>query len=125
MNRIVYSELQSEQPKATAKFVGKMFGWTIEKWPDPKMEYYMWKYADEKKVSGAIGGEAEQPIPGINVAFYIEVENIASALDRATSLGATRLQGETAIGRDMGYFAIIKEPGGCSIGFWCQTASKK
>jgi predicted enzyme related to lactoylglutathione lyase len=125
MSKVVHTEFISDNPKATADFVGKMFGWNVEKWDNPKAEYYMWNYPGEKMGGGGIGntsGMGPKQLPHIDI--YVDVENIAEAIHKAKKLGATQMVGETAIGDGMGYFAMISAPGGCTVGFWSQNPSK-
>lgn len=127
MSKVVHTELITDNPKATADFVGKMFGWQIEKWNDPKMEYYMWKYPGEQMGGGGIGktgGMGDKRGPHVDI--YVDVENIAAAIEKAKALGAAQLVGETIIGDgQMGYFAILQIPGGCVLGLWAQKPSMK
>jgi predicted enzyme related to lactoylglutathione lyase len=128
MSKVVHTELITDNPKATADFVGKMFAWKIEKWNDPsnpQMEYYMWNYPGEKMGGGGIGKVSEMGSKqGPHIDIYVDVDNIAAAIEKAKSLGATQLIGETAIGGGMGHFAIISIPGGCNLGLWSQNPSK-
>ena len=126
MSKVVHTELITNNPKATAEFVAKMFGWQVEKWNDPKAEYYLWNYPGEKMGGGGIGGSTEmgsKQAPHIDI--YIDVENIGESIDKAKSLGAIQLMGETAIGGGMGYFAVIQIPGGVNLGIWSLNPSKK
>jgi len=126
MPKVVHTELITDNPKATADFVGKMFGWNIKKWENPGFEYYMWNYPGEEMGGGGIGSTSgmgpKQP-PHIDI--YVDVENIAAAITKAKSLGGTQVLGETAIGDgEMGYFAVIQIPGGVNLGIWCLKPSK-
>jgi len=129
MPKVVHTELITDNPKATADFVGKLFGWKIDKWNDannPQMEYYMWNYPGEKMGGGGIGKAGEMGSKqGPHIDIYIDVDNIAAAIGKAKSLGATEVTGETAIGGgEMGYFAVIQIPGGCNLGLWSMKPSK-
>jgi len=125
MSKVVHTELISSDPKATADFVGKMFDWQIKKWEDPKGTYYLWNYPGQEMGGGGIGKVSDMPNPqGPHISIYIDVDNIAKAIEKAKSLGATIMMGETAIGGGMGYFAIMSIPGGCNIGIWAQNPSK-
>jgi predicted enzyme related to lactoylglutathione lyase len=126
MGKIVHTEFVSANAKATADFVTKMFGWRMEKMNTPGMEYYMWNYPDgQMDAGGGIGNtssEHRQPSPHINI--FVDVENLAAAIEKAKSLGATLLTPETAIPDGGGYFAVLSEPGGCTLGIWSQKPSK-
>ncbi len=127
MSKIMHTEFISDNPKATADFIGKLFGWKIEKWNDPKMEYYMWSYPDEKTGGGGIGKVGEMGTKqGPHVDVYADVENITDTINKARTLGATQLMGETPIGDgEMGYFAMLQIPGGCVLGIWAKNPSMK
>jgi predicted enzyme related to lactoylglutathione lyase len=124
MSIIVHTEFISSNAKATADFVGKMFGWQIQKMNAPGMEYYMWNYPGEKE-GGGIGNassEHRQTSPYINI--FVDVENLETSIEKARSMGATLLTPETAIPDGMGYFAVLSIPGGCTLGIWSQKPSK-
>ncbi len=126
MHKLIYTELITENPKATADFVGKLFGWEIQKYTDPKMEYYMWNYPGEKMGGGGIGKANQMGDKrGPRIDIYVDVDNISDTIERATRMGATQLVGETAIGGDMGYFAMIQIPGGVVLGLWAKQPSVK
>jgi predicted enzyme related to lactoylglutathione lyase len=126
MSKIIHTELITNNPKATADFIGKMFGWPVQKWDNPKMEYYTWSYPGEKMGGGGIGKVSEMGSKqGPHIDVYVDVDNLAETIDKAKSLGATQLMGETEIGGDMGYFAMLQIPGGCVLGIWAKNPSKK
>ncbi len=126
MAKIIHTELITDNPKATADFVGKLFNWKVEKWNDPKNEYYMWSYPGEKEGGGGIGKTGGMGSKlGPHVDIYVDVENIAASIDKAKSLGATQIIPETEISGGMGYFAIIQIPGGCNLGLWSKQPSMK
>ena len=132
MSKIVHTEFMTDNPKGTADFIGKMFGWKIKKMNSPNMEYYLWNYpGEENSPGGGIGGLSPQSATKTpHVAVTVDVENIAEAIKKAKSFGAKELVAETAIGGDMGYFAILSIPGGVNLGLWSlnpsnQTESKR
>jgi hypothetical protein len=127
MSKVVHTELITDNPKATADFVGKMFGWKIEKWDNPKTEYYMWNYPGEKMGGGGIGSVSEMGSKqGPHIDIYVDVENISAAIEKAKSLGGSQMIAETAIGEgEMGYFAVIQIPGGVNLGLWSMKPSKQ
>jgi predicted enzyme related to lactoylglutathione lyase len=127
MSKVIHTELITNNPKATADFVAKLFGWKVEKWDNPKTEYYMWNYPGEKMGGGGIGKAGELGSKqGPHIDIYVDVENVAHAVEKAISLGATQMMGETAIGDgEMGYFAVITIPGGVNLGLWSMKPSMK
>ncbi len=57
MNRVVHFEIQADNPERAAKFYKHIFGWNIEKWDSPTMEYWMVMTADkDSKELGINGG---------------------------------------------------------------------
>jgi predicted enzyme related to lactoylglutathione lyase len=127
MSKIVHTELISNDAKATADFVGKMFGWKVHQMTMPAgMEYYMWNYPDgQMGTGGGIGNTSDQPGQNLpHIGIFIDVDDLGAALAKAKSLGATQVVGETEIPDGMGYFIVISIPGGTVIGIWSQKPSK-
>ena len=62
MNRVIYFEIQAENPERAATFYKKEFGWAIKKWDDPSMEYWMVMTAEkDSKEPGINGGLLRRP----------------------------------------------------------------
>ena len=62
MNRVIHFEIQAENPERAAKFYKKIFGWNIEKWQSPVMEYWMVMTAEKNsKEPGINGGLLRRP----------------------------------------------------------------
>ncbi|MBS3128061.1 VOC family protein [Candidatus Woesearchaeota archaeon] len=62
MNRVIYFEIQAENPERAATFYKKVFGWAIKKWDDPSMEYWMVMTAEkDSKEPGINGGLLRRP----------------------------------------------------------------
>ncbi|MDO8642584.1 MAG: VOC family protein [Candidatus Woesearchaeota archaeon] len=62
MNRVVHFEIQAENPEQAATFYKKIFGWTIQKWDSPVMEYWMVMTAEkDSKEPGINGGLLRRP----------------------------------------------------------------
>jgi predicted enzyme related to lactoylglutathione lyase len=63
-NRVVHFEIQADDPERAAQFYRDIFGWTIEKWDSPDMEYWMVMTADkDSKEPGINGGLLRRPCP--------------------------------------------------------------
>ncbi len=56
MNRVVHFEIQAEDPQRAAKFYAQVFGWKIEKWDSPIMEYWMVMTAEKDSKDPGING---------------------------------------------------------------------
>ena len=123
MAKIVHTDLITDNPKATADFVGKMFGWYVKKWEDAGEEFYWWNYIDGTE-KGGVGGIGQAGKNGPHIDVYVEVEDINATIEKAKSLGATEVRGETEIGEGLGYFAAIQIPGGVKLGLCAKEKSK-
>lgn len=61
-NRVVHFEIQADDPERAAKFYTEVFGWEIQKWDDPSMEYWMVMTAEkDSKELGINGGLLKRP----------------------------------------------------------------
>ena len=62
MNRVVHFEIQADDPARASKFYTDIFGWKIEKWDSPDMEYWMIMTAEkDSKEMGINGGLLKRP----------------------------------------------------------------
>ncbi len=126
MSKIVYTELVSNNPKATADFVAKLFGWDIEKIDLGEASHYFWTYPGQKYSDGVVGGsfdEMTDKSPHINI--FVEVDNLGDALAKAKSLGATQIMEEFEIPNNLGHFLELEIPGGLKMRLWSRQPSKR
>ncbi|MBI2411233.1 MAG: VOC family protein [Candidatus Kerfeldbacteria bacterium] len=56
MNRITHFEIQADDVERAAKFYRAAFGWNIEKWDSPTMEYWMVMTAEKDSTEPGING---------------------------------------------------------------------
>ncbi len=62
MERIVHFEIQADKPERAVKFYRDVFGWKIDKWDSPVMEYWVVMTADkDSKEPGINGGLLQRP----------------------------------------------------------------
>jgi len=62
MNRPVHFEIQADDVERAAEFYRSVFGWKIEKWADPSMEYWMVMTAEQgSQEPGISGGLLKRP----------------------------------------------------------------
>lgn len=95
MNRVVHFEIQAEDPERAARFYRDVFGWTIEKWDSPDMEYWMVMTAEkDSKEPGINGGllrrKGGTPTEGQSVNAYVctmQVENFDATAQKITAAG--------------------------------------
>ena len=107
---IVHAEIRSSDPDATRAFFGDLFGWTY-----PNEGAYPGYTFVETGVPGALY-TAISPLQGDGdlVTFFVGVEDMEAALDRATSLGGKVVQEPTQVPGVA--FALIADPLGHVVG---------
>jgi predicted enzyme related to lactoylglutathione lyase len=97
----------------TKEFYSKLFDWEIKEWGDSG--YGMVEGAGEGTIGGGVGGANEGDKPSI--IFYVMVDDLDKYLDRAESMGATKVVPPTPI-PEIGHFAIFADPDGNTIGLF-------
>lgn len=108
-NDVNYFEIGSPQPEAAKAFYGALFDWNVG---EPSMPA---RYSMVKEGDGGLWDTSE--IGGASYAiFYVQVEDVHAALDRAQELGAT----VTIPFIDNGQieFAHLTDPQGNRFGIW-------
>ncbi len=113
-NPFVHVELNTTDPAQAKTFYGKLFDWKMQDMPMPQGTYTMIDVGE-----GTGGGLMKQLIPGAPSAWlpYVVVDDIAAATLKAQSLGATVCKEVTEV-PDMGWFSIITDPTGATLGLW-------
>lgn len=108
-NRIDYFEIGSPDPAASKAFYGGLFDWEIED-PQGPAPYSM--------VDEARGGLWDTSDVGAGnwAIFYVQVDDVQGALDRAVGLGATVAVPFTDNGQID--FAHLLDPLGNRFGIW-------
>jgi hypothetical protein len=96
-------------------YYADLFDWKINAAPDAPVSYGLVEGAG---IRGGIGGSADTPN---HVTFYVEVPDVDAALQRAETLGGSRVQGPDQVpgGPVIGLFS---DPEGHIVGV-TQTAS--
>jgi predicted enzyme related to lactoylglutathione lyase len=111
-------EIPSASVDAAKKFYGGMFGW---KFTDvPEMKYTLYNSGD-----GEIGGGFFNPPEGTPrmITNYIIVTDLEDSAKKVPDLGG-RVVSERMEVPGMGWFRIVSDPEGNSIGLW-QAAQAK
>lgn len=93
-NRVNHFEIHATDPDKVIKFYSEMFGWKIEKYPLPDMEYWG-VVTGETPEAGAINGgllRRRTPMPDDQyaVAAFVctmTVENLDAMMEKAVKLG--------------------------------------
>jgi uncharacterized protein len=97
---VVHFEIASTDTAGTKKFVAEMFGWQLEDIPGP-FDYSMVDTGAEGAIRGGVGGT---PTGEGHTTFYVQVDAVQAALDKAKELGGQAVMGPQEI------------PGGSKIG---------
>jgi len=116
-SKIVHIELPALDFEKAKKFYETVFGWEVI------ILTGFTDYAFFKTGETGIGGaftKAKRPASG-EIMLYIQVEDIPTALRQITKNHGSVLQEKTAIGQDMGYYAIFKDINGNKMGLWSQA----
>jgi predicted enzyme related to lactoylglutathione lyase len=113
---VVHFEVIGKDGAKLQRYYSELFGWKID--PDNPMKYGMVNGKDNPAPDGAtIGGGIAGGPNGYegHVTFYVAVEDIEEALQKAERLGGTRVMGPETI-MDMIEMGQFKDPEGHVIG---------
>jgi uncharacterized protein len=108
-NDVNFFEIGSEDPEVSGAFYGSLFGWDIGA-PSADAAYSM--------IGGDQGGlwDTSKMGGGNWAIFYVQVEDVQQAIDRAEELGARMVI--PAIHNDRIEFAQLIDPMGNRFGIW-------
>ena len=114
-NPFCHIELHTEDTGKAKSFYGELFDWKLEDMPMGDMTYTMVNVGDD----GTGGGIMAKPCEDAPTAWmpYVLVENVDDSLEKAKSLGA-QVIAEKAEVPNMGWFSIIADPSGATLGLW-------
>ncbi len=89
--QVSWNELYADDAKAALTFYGDLFGWTIQQEMDmgEAGTYYIFGQGD-KQYGGAMNRSPGMPLTW---AYYVQVDDLDAAIERATSKGANKLFG--------------------------------
>ena len=110
---LIHFEVAGKDPEKLQSFFGDLFGWQINN--DNPMNYGMVNLSDD--VGGGVG-PAPEGQPG-HAIFYVGVEDVEAALQKAESLGGSRVFGpmEVPEGPTIAHFA---DPEGNVVGLFAR-----
>ena len=114
---VVHFEVVGKDGEKLQRYYGELFGWNVN--ADNPMQYGMVDAKDNTSMTGdnGIGGGIGQGPDGYegHVTFYVAVPDVEQALQKAESLGGTRVMGPEKI-MDMVELGQFKDPEGNVIG---------
>jgi predicted enzyme related to lactoylglutathione lyase len=87
-NPVVHFQIGAKNDQAAAEFYSKLFGWTAT--PVPSMPYQTIQTTSKIGIQGGIA-KVESDTDAV-VTFYVEVPDVAAALEQAAALGAKVIQ---------------------------------
>jgi predicted enzyme related to lactoylglutathione lyase len=109
---ICHIEIPADNLGSLQKFYGGLFEWDFEKMPGD-IEYYGIKQGEDKPTAGMMARQD----PGHTETFYVCVESVEEALDRAKADGATVIVPRSAV-KGMGWYAVAMDPQKNLFGLW-------
>lgn len=124
---ISHTELVSEDPGATKRWCETVLGWKFaEPMPTPTGPYEMWSFGGNMGggIRAVTSGAVSRDVPLVDrpeapgTIPYCEVSDIREAYRRALEAGAMEMMSPGEIPGGNGWLAIVRAPGGVTIGFW-------
>lgn len=109
---LVHWEFWSQDPKRIGDFYTRVFDWNIRHMPE--MAYALVETGGQ----GGIMTPQKVPWPG-NMAFYIDVEDLATYRDKIKNAGGKVLVEEQTM-PGVGAFALFEDPNRRVLGMWQQ-----
>jgi len=103
---VIHFEIGCRDRGKSGDFYSKLFGWQIAPGPASNIE------TGSKGIPGHLASLGHEPEH--YTMFYVDVEDVKAALDRATELGGKTLVGPISI--PAGTFAWFADPDGNTIG---------
>jgi uncharacterized protein len=112
---VVHFEVIGKDGAKLQSYYSELFGWQID--ADNPMSYGIVKGEDNPSSMGSIGGGIATAPDGYDgyVTFYVGVPDIEEALQKAESLGGTRVMGPEKV-MDQVELGQFKDPEGHLIG---------
>ena len=115
---VAHVEVVGKDADALRTFFGEMFGWKFSE-PMGPTDYSVLE--DQEGVGGGVGAGPEG-YPG-HVTFYVQVADVGSALEKAESLGGTRMMGPDEVPGVGIVIGLFSDPEGHVIGLTSPQAS--
>ena len=119
-NPVVHFEIAGKDPQALQQYYRDLFDWNIvDASPMPDFPYGIINSPEQELgIGGGIGGVMEG---GPYVTFYVQVEDIQAALDRAVDLGGSVIRPVMSIPGTV-TVAMFQDPEGNCVGLVASEA---
>jgi predicted enzyme related to lactoylglutathione lyase len=106
-------DLAAHSGRNIAPFYSAVCGWDAAESSEEFGGYFMFMN-NGQPAAGAMPAPPEQPG---GWTMYVQVDDVAAALDKVTSAGGMVIAGPIPIA-DLGTMAVIADPSGCPFGLW-------
>ena len=110
---IVHFEIPADDVERAKSFYTELFDWEISSAPGME-EYWFIQIGEEDDLGG---GLMERETPGQGIVHYVQVESVADHAARAQALGGQVIVPKSPV-PGMGWFALLLDPEGNTIGIW-------
>ena len=110
-NPVTQFQIISKNPDKASEFYGKLFGWSVD--TNNAMGYRVVKTGSEVGIQGGIW--PSPPEGHSMVQLFVEVEDVKTAVERATQLGAKVIIPPQTL-PDGDEMAMVLDPEGISFG---------
>jgi uncharacterized protein len=112
MARITHFDIGADDADRAIKFLEAVFGWKIEKWDNPSMNYWMITTGEGPGINGGMGLKAESKMPNMNT---LDVESIDATLEAVKTNGGKVVSAKAPIA-GIGQFAVVEDTEGNMFG---------
>jgi predicted enzyme related to lactoylglutathione lyase len=108
--RVVHFEFSVPNPEQAVAFYASVFGWSIQKLPDP-VRYWQIRTADAPARQGIPGGIVQSKTGSPRVSVTVEVESLDETCAKVTSNGGSLIT-ERQIVPGYGTHVLCRDPQG-------------
>jgi uncharacterized protein len=107
---MVHFEIPVNDPAKLSSFYETLFGWKLNKMPDPSGQMDNWLISHKDAgPNETMGGLHKRTMGEVGFINYFSVANLDLALAKAESLGANVVREKQEI-PNIGWFAILQDP---------------
>lgn len=110
---IVHIELYSDDVDASRRFLGSVFGWEFEEFPE--MDYTTWRAPNAPGGGLMAVEEGMEAFP--RTLLYVSAESLDDVREAARAAGGSVVEAEIEV-PEMGVFSILSDPAGVVTAAW-------